>query len=246
MEGLIFSTNNSGNCVIIDYKNYRKVTVKFVNTGYETETRMDHLKSGNVKDYLTPTVYRVGVLGKGFLKNETNTQSYIKWSSMLQRCYCEKYKTKMMFYKDCATSENFKYYPHFKEWCSKQVGFNSVDDKGNYFALDKDILLKGNKIYSEDTCCFVPAEINSLLTKSDKIRGDYPIGVSLNKGRLGSQLLIKGKKKWLGYFSTPEEAFYAYKEAKEAYIKEVANKWKDQVDPRVYEALMNYQVEITD
>ena len=50
----------------------------------------------------------------------------------------------------------------------------------------------------------------------------------------------------LGYFSTPEEAFYTYKTAKELYIKDIANKWKDQVDPRVYEALMNYQVEITD
>ena len=34
--------------------------------------------------------------------------------------------------------------------------------------------------------------------------------------------------------------------ARESYVKEVANKWKDQIDPRVYEALMNYQVEITD
>ena len=48
------------------------------------------------------------------------------------------------------------------------------------------------------------------------------------------------------HFKTPEEAFYVYKEAKETYIKEVANRWKDQIDPRVYEALMKYEVEITD
>ena len=52
--------------------------------------------------------------------------------------------------------------------------------------------------------------------------------------------------KWLGGFDTPEEAFLAYKQAKEAYIKEVANKWKGQIDPKVYEALMNWNVEITD
>ena len=45
---------------------------------------------------------------------------------------------------------------------------------------------------------------------------------------------------------TPEEAFLAYKKDKEAYIKDVANKWKDKIDPRAYEALMNYEVEITD
>lgn len=45
---------------------------------------------------------------------------------------------------------------------------------------------------------------------------------------------------------TPEEAFAVYKREKEKYIKEVANKWKDQIDPRVYESLMNWTIEITD
>ena len=50
----------------------------------------------------------------------------------------------------------------------------------------------------------------------------------------------------LGWFSTEIEAFHAYKVAKEAYVKELAEKWKEQIDPRVYEALMKYEVEITD
>ena len=57
---------------------------------------------------------------------------------------------------------------------------------------------------------------------------------------------IKGKQRVLGYYDSSEEAFYAYKAAKEAYIKEVFNEWKYQIEPRVYEALMKYQVEITD
>ena len=140
-------------------------------------------------------------------------------------------------------SDNFKYYPYFKNWCSKQVGFGN---KG--WQLDKDILIKGNKIYSEDTCCFVPAEINSLFIKCDRSRGEYPIGVNYHKRDRKYVAKISRFKEdiHLGYFYTPDEAFNAYKEAKEAYIKEVANKWKDQIDLRVYEALMNYQVEITD
>ena len=47
-------------------------------------------------------------------------------------------------------------------------------------------------------------------------------------------------------FKTEIEAFNAYKQAKEAFIKEQANKWKSEIDPRAYEALMNYTVEITD
>jgi hypothetical protein len=50
----------------------------------------------------------------------------------------------------------------------------------------------------------------------------------------------------LGYFNTPEEAFEAYKVAKEAWIAEKANKWKDQLDSKVYDALCNYKVEIDD
>ena len=51
---------------------------------------------------------------------------------------------------------------------------------------------------------------------------------------------------YLGCFNNPEKAFQAYKAAKEAYIKDVANKWKGEIDNRAYEALMNYEVEIND
>ena len=66
------------------------------------------------------------------------------------------------------------------------------------------------------------------------------------KGKFVAQLNKNGKLIGLGYFDFELEAFSVYKEQKECHIKEVANKWKDQIDPRVYEALMNYQVEITD
>ena len=50
----------------------------------------------------------------------------------------------------------------------------------------------------------------------------------------------------LGYFKTELEAYNAYKVAKESFIKEQANEWKDKIDNRAYEALINYTVEITD
>lgn len=106
--------------------------------------------------------------------------------------------------------------------------------------------MKGNKVYSEDTCCFVPREINNLLTLRRLKRGNYLIGVC-KKGRgFGSSLKKHGKSVWLGTFDTEIEAFHAYKEVKENYIKELANKWKGQIDIHVYEALMNWKVEITD
>ena len=56
----------------------------------------------------------------------------------------------------------------------------------------------------------------------------------------------KGRSEWLGSFNTEIEAFNAYKKAKETYIKEIANNFNRQIDPRAYNALMNYRVEITD
>ena len=36
------------------------------------------------------------------------------------------------------------------------------------------------------------------------------------------------------------------KQAKESFIKEQAEKWKSQIDPRAYNALINYTVNIDD
>ena len=239
MEGLVFNTNNSGVCVVVNYTNYDDVTVKFVETGYETKTRMGNLKLGKVKDYLHPSIYGKGVLGEGFKQSESQSYSFQLWKNMLKRCYSEVSFKKSPSYEQCLTSETFNDYQQFKTWCNSQLGFGNTG-----WELDKDILVKGNKVYSEDTCCFVPKEINLLLVKHDKGRGDYLLGVDYHKNR--KQFRARCSDKHLGWFNTELEAFRAYRQAKETYIKELANKWKDGIDPRAYDALMNYEVEITD
>ena len=108
-------------------------------------------------------------------------------------------------------------------------------------------MLKGNTIYSPNTCVFVPREINNLILSNRKVRGKLPIGVTKTKeGKLRARVSINNKEVALGVFETSNEAFQAYKEAKERHIKEVANKWKDRIDQRVYYALMKYEVKITD
>ena len=165
------------------------------------------------------------------------------WRNMLSRCYSEKLHAKKPTYKDCSTSKEFKRYSDFKNWCQGQIGFG-LDD----WQLDKDILQKGNKEYHPDKCVFVPREINSFLRTRKKCRGLLPIGVTTLSRSSGYMVTIKQKKKttYLGTFPTPELAFQAYKVAKEQAIKDMASKWKDQIDPRAYDALMAYQVEITD
>ena len=166
------------------------------------------------------------------------------WTHMLKRCYSEKYQKKQPTYEGCEVSDNFKSYEYFYEWCNSQVEF---DVKG--FDLDKDLLIKGNKVYSENTCIFIPREINTLLVKRTASRGENLIGVSWSKTHKAFVAMVsktKGKREYLGLFNTEIEAYNAYKVAKESFVKEQAEKWKSQIDPRAYEALMNYTVEITD
>ena len=245
-ENTIFKTNMCGDCVVIEYRGANDITVQFKDTGFTTIAALHVLKRGEVKDRLKPSFYGVGVVGEVFIKNDV---MYPTWMSMLSRCYGTRQTKENNPYNGCKVSENFRYYPYFKDWCSKQIGFDSLDDNGRPFALDKDILVKGNKLYSEDTCCFVPMEINGLQFSSSIRGGDFPIGVSYDakNDKYKAPMCGKGASKtFLGRYTTPELAFLAYKEAKEKHIKEVANKWKDQIDPRVYEALMNWKVNIYD
>lgn len=244
-EEQVFKTNNYGTVVVTEYVNASKVHVKFVDTGYETVASIANVKLGNIKDRSAVSVHGVGIIGDEPTKiNRKHLKEYILWTAMLQRCYDSKFHSKRPTYKDCTVSENFRYYTYFKEWCSNQIGFNN-----DGWSLEKDILIKGNKIYSEHTACFVPREVNDLFTKSDKTRGNLPVGVCYCKSKrkfVGQISTGKGVQDYLGAFNTSEEAFLAYKKAKENHIKDVANKWKDQIDVRAYEALMNYEVEITD
>lgn len=243
--GSLVKTNNFGYLLITRYVSSREVYSKFIDTGYEVKTTMQQLLKGNINDRLKPTVFGVGVIGECLTVDSCGNRlkEYQVWKGMLERCYSDKFQAKKPTYKGCIVSENFVCYPYFKKWCNKQIGFDQVG-----WHLDKDILSKGNKVYSEDTCCFVPQEINSLLVRSNATRGKYPLGVSYltRLGMFEASVSLGGRNKRIGRFYNAQEAFYAYKEAKEAYIKEVANKWKGKVDPRVYEALMSWNIEITD
>lgn len=173
---------------------------------------------------------------------------YKTWKNMLRRC-TQKYWSKHPTYIGITCSENFRSYGYFYEWCQTQIGFGVADKNGKSWCLDKDILVKRNKIYSEDTCVFVPHRINSLLIKRDASRGEWPVGVYWNERdkKFRSQCSDgMGLRKQIGSYDTPQEAFTAYKEFKEALIKQVAEEYKHQLDYRVYAALINYEVNIND
>lgn len=233
-------TTNEGYVIeILEYINSKTITVVFDDA---FKTIVSGVRYGDIKGLRNPnhtTHFNKGFLGQGCYNQKEHIKTYIRWRGMLERCYCETYHKNKPSYKECSIVEEWYNFQNFAQW------FNENYIEG--FELDKDILVKGNKIYSPETCCFVPQEINVIFTSNDKKRGGYPVGVSLHReGKFQASVSINNKQKYLGLFNTPEEAFQAYKIAKENYIKEVADKWKDLIDPRVYEAMYDYKVEITD
>lgn len=246
--GQEYETNNCGKCFIIDYKNSHNVLVMFYEPVCIVKTKIGHLRRGGVDNPMFPSLLGKGFIGVGRY-GAKDKRLYRLWSNLLIRVYCEKHNAKHPAYKDVTVCEEWLNFQNFAEWCEQDVYFNLVDEKGIRYQLDKDILVKGNKIYSPETCCFVPSILNSLIVSCGSKRGVYPVGVSLQKhnNTFLSQIRKEGSRKYrLGSFSTPEEAFQAYKESKELYIKEVVHKWKGKIDDKVYQALCCYKVEITD
>ena len=245
--GKVFNSNSYGKFTVTSYEHSTRVHILFEATGGVNIARICSIRDGSVVDPLAKTNYGVGYIGYGYdSKCKEDRKLFKTWGGVIQRCYDPLWKDRHKSYEQANCSEYFLCASDFVAWCKSQIGYNSVDDFGKTFALDKDILIKGNTRYSPDTCVFVPREINNLILSNRKVRGDLPIGVTKDGGRFRARFSVNNEEVWLGVFNTPEEAFCVYKQAKEQYIKEVANKWKGRVDPRVYEALMNYQVEITD
>ena len=188
-------------------------------------------------------IYGVGINDRSVAAtlNGKDTIEYTLWHSMLRRCYSKSFLEKWPTYIGCSVSDNFKYYHLFHAWCQTQVGFGKEG-----YQLDKDLLIKGNKLYSEDTCVFIPSVLNYILLKTAAGRGLLPIGVAKHGKGFRARCNIYGKAKCLGTFQTVEEAFEAYKLAKENHIKDIALKYKDFIDTRAFNALINYKVNIGD
>lgn len=171
------------------------------------------------------------------------------WRGILERCYASyKYGHKET-YKDCIVDPDWLHFSKFLEWCE-----NPSNGYQNGYHLDKDILIKGNRVYSPNSCCFVPREINDMFIGSKSKRNGLPIGVRFQRGNKSRyeactiQRLTGEGYVHIGTYGTPIEAFIAYKSVRESYIQKVAKDYYNngKITLKVYYALMNYRVEMSD
>ena len=231
---------------IASYRNYLDIDVIFEN-GHIVNTTTKLFKNGEIKNPFHKSVFGVGYFGVGKYKSRDNkapSLAYKKWIAMMKRCYDKSTHLKNPHYKDCSVCEEWLNFQNFAKRFEENYNPETMKD----WHLDKDILVKWNKVYSPETCCFVPFFINYLFTKNDESRGDLPIGVSFRKNRnhFRSYCRVFDKREYLGSFKDAESAFLAYKKRKEIHVKEVAEKYRHLLSNKCYEAMIKYKVEITD
>jgi len=232
---------------IVEYNSSLDVTVQF--EGYRKKCQYVQFKTGQVSNPYDKTVYKIGFIGEGKYKVSNNkgkevNHAYYTWHGMLRRCYAEEYQRKNPAYLDCTVCEEWHNYQNFAKWY--EGNYYKIDNE--IMCLDKDILIKGNRIYKPDTCCFVPLSINNLFVKNDVNRKTTPIGISIctNGDYLAKCSNGTGRDIRLGRFKNYEEAFNVYKIYKEKIVKQVAEKFKSFIPCKVFNTMMNYIVEITD
>jgi len=240
-----FITRQGYSGEIVSYTNSYVSTVKLSDGTFIDNVAYERISDGCLKNPNHRNALGIGFQGQGKYTFTQYPEIEQKWRSMISRCYSEAVHKRQPAYIGCSVSEEWHNFQVFAEWYENNYNPEYMNSSWH---LDKDIICKDCKTYSSENCAFIPREINNLFLKSAKVDNNCPRGVSKKKqgGKYHINLSLKVTKGFKGYFITPEEAFKVFKDMKEQHIKEVADKWKDLIDPRVYEALYNYRVEITD
>lgn len=152
------------------------------------------------------------------------------WKVVEAKCTPGSYAQKVRP-KYSLASNAFSDFQDFAEWAQSSAGYLSKDENGRFWHLDKDILVKGNHVYGKDTCCFIPARVNTLLLTSRFSDSTLPLGVhfSANAQRFRAQTHIDKKDTMLGYFDSPEEAHSAWQRVKIDEILKVC-RWYEELN----------------
>ena len=226
------------NLYVTGMKPYKALKKLVLNGGIDTEEVILNMTNTNATN--EPTVYGVGYWGMPDV--DVHDKTYIRWYNMLGRCYSEKYQERQSRYIDCSVAEEWHNFSNYKKWIEEN--YYTVDDEP--MEVDKDILHKGNRVYSPDNCIFAPKCINSLFVTAKASRGEFPIGIDKVKKGFRVRLNHDGKQTIIGYYDNIVDAFDKYKEEKEKLIQEMAEKYKDKIPQKLYNAMMNWVVEYDD
>ena len=247
--GEVSYTKYGTKATIIEYVNNKKVLVEFDDKHhYKYYTSYPNFKNGNLTNPYEPRSGRgIGYIGVGKYNSNNSKEAYYKWRAIIQRCCCQDYEDKsnisIASYEQCTICEEWLCFQNFAEWYYDN--YYKCDEP---LCIDKDILIRNNKEYSPEKCILVPQRINLLFIKELSRRGNLPMGVRVDKrnGNLIVNISKDGKNTYISTYTESKEAFERYKKEKEKYIKEIADEYQSVIPKKLYNAMYNYEILITD
>lgn len=244
LVGKEFKNKFGSTIIMTEYRANNDIDVYFPEYNWtRTHTSFQHFKNQQTSCPYEPRTYGHGYLGEGQYTMKRGEKCFDIWRAMISRCYNEETYINHPTYKKCTVCDEWLNYQNFCLWFEN----NYYEISEETMCLDKDILIKGNTIYSPETCCFVPSTINNLFTNRKEHRGKYLIGVSkASKNRYTAYLNKKDKRVRLGTYLTEEDAFMAYKTEKEEYIKQVADLYINMIPDNLYQAMYDWTVDMND
>ncbi|AHK11326.1 homing endonuclease HNH [Shewanella sp. phage 1/4] len=167
-------------------------------------------------------------------------QYYHKWWGMLRRCFSEKERLRKPSYINSKVCDDWLKLSCFLDWAVEQPEKNLIG-----LDLDKDLIIKDNKVYSPETCVFVPRSVNIFIRELSRPRGECMLGVTYEDGKYRARCHnpFTSKKEHLGMFQTEIEAHLIWKGRKHKLSCELAEK---QTNEKVANALRLRYSEQTD
>lgn len=241
MVGEINENTKGTKMKIIAYRGNSDIDVEFLDTHHYVfqHAIYQNFKTGTIKNPYDKTVYGKGYIGEGKYVgwvNGNHTEEYEIWKGILKRCYSESQKDVFNSYFNISeVCDEWLNFQNFAEWYHT----HKYECDGRLH-IDKDIKYPGNKLYSPYHCLLTPQRINMLFSNKPNKRG-LPNGISrTNSGKYSTKYAGKD----IGTYSTLEEAYAVYSDAKKKAIIVIANEYKDKIPEELYDALLNYEVRI--
>jgi len=226
--GMIFKTNENFYVEIIEKIKDKKSKIKFLDEyGYEKVILNNSLKLGTVHNPFFKSVFGVGYIGIG---NYSTKQKdiYFGWSSMIRRCYSKVYQNLQPTYIGTKVCDEWHNFQNFAKWYDENFPKHI---EGVRFQLDKDLLQQDimDRIYSPETCVFLPSYVNSFLPNRNKKL--EPVGIYWNKKLKKWRVKITDfntkKLIHLGLFLDKDEAIEVYEKYRASKLESVKQYMRD-------------------
>ena len=244
--GEVSYTKYSTKATILQYKNNKQVLIEFDDDyHYQYWTSYVRFIKGSIVNPYDKNICSCGFIGSG--KYNSKHIAYPTWFNMIKRCYGKIIKSNESYF-GCTVTDEWHNFQNFAKWFDEHYY-----ECNETLTIDKDILVKDNKIYSPQTCLLVPKTLNLIFVNLRSRKNNLPTGVSIGRkgNRFKYQVFLstcadKSTKHnpsiYLGLFNRSDEAFLAYKQAKEQYIKKILSQYENIIPKYIYETIYNYEI----